>query len=65
MICPLSGGTCESSACVGACRHRLDQKIFMDPYKGWTCPKCGSVYSPNVAECKRCNKSEQRDCTDA
>lgn len=26
---------------------------------GWTCPKCGSVYSPMTAECWRCNKKEQ------
>lgn len=22
---------------------------------GWVCPKCGSVYSPSIAECKKCN----------
>jgi len=24
-------------------------------YMGWTCPKCGRVYSPSVEECWRCN----------
>ena len=24
--------------------------------KGWECPKCGSVYSPTVHECWRCNR---------
>lgn len=23
--------------------------------RGWACPKCNSVYSPNVPECYRCN----------
>lgn len=22
---------------------------------GWVCPKCGSVYGPNVSQCWRCN----------
>ncbi len=22
--------------------------------QGWECPKCGTVYSPNVNECWRC-----------
>lgn len=26
---------------------------------GWTCPQCGSVYSPTTTECWRCNKTEQ------
>ena len=26
-----------------------------NPDMGWTCPKCGRVYSPSVEECWRCN----------
>ena len=24
---------------------------------GWICPKCGSVYGPNIQECCKCNRS--------
>lgn len=30
---------------------------------GWTCPKCGNVYSPNTAECYRCNRTEHNITT--
>lgn len=28
---------------------------------GWTCPKCGSVYSPTTFDCWRCNNYGGRD----
>lgn len=29
---------------------------------GWVCPKCGSVYGPNVSQCWRCNPPMQITC---
>jgi len=26
--------------------------------QGWTCPICGTVYSPDVKECPKCRKQE-------
>ena len=26
--------------------------------QGWTCPICGTVYSPDVKECPKCKKQE-------
>lgn len=30
---------------------------------GWSCPKCGCVYSPTTTECYRCNNNEQTKST--
>jgi uncharacterized OB-fold protein len=30
---------------------------------GWTCPKCGAVYSPMVKECSRCNQGVDETCS--
>ena len=27
------------------------------PAEGWRCPRCGSVYAPQVYECRRCNEA--------
>lgn len=29
--------------------------------KGWVCPKCDRVYSPDVQECQPCSQSEKVD----
>ena len=28
--------------------------------KGWECPKCGKIYSPNTVECEACNRNVHR-----
>lgn len=27
--------------------------------EGWNCPKCNNVYSPNTAECLKCNYNQE------
>lgn len=29
---------------------------------GWTCPKCGKVFSPNTSQCPYCNKLYEITC---
>lgn len=28
--------------------------------KGWSCPKCGTVYSPEVKTCVKCSVNESK-----
>jgi hypothetical protein len=28
---------------------------------GWTCPKCGKVYAPDIKECSECNAKIKPD----
>ena len=32
-----------------------DTKLFGGGMQGWTCPRCGRVYSPLVHTCEHCN----------
>ncbi len=32
-----------------------DTKLFGGGMQGWTCPRCGRVYSPLVQTCSHCN----------
>lgn len=37
--------------------YSLQNQWFYPPTmsQGWQCPKCSSIYAPNVTECFRCN----------
>lgn len=37
------------------------QKDIEKQTVGWTCPKCGSVYSPSVKQCVDCSKKENKE----
>ena len=32
------------------------QQVYVNPQMGWTCPKCGNVYSPSCPSCFKCNQ---------
>ena len=38
--------------------------IPTQPDRGWICPKCGRVYSPNTKECLTCNNPLLTTSTD-
>lgn len=33
-----------------------DTKLFGGGMQGWTCPRCGRVYSPFTHTCEYCNR---------
>ena len=64
MTCIICGKELSSGDTMGicsSCLEKLEHPKQMPTFKpiyyqsGWICPKCGSVYGPNVSECIRCN----------
>jgi len=49
--CPI----CNEPVTTARCKCKLKEQVVSKPNRGWTCPKCGSVYSPYMSECLRCN----------
>lgn len=33
----------------------VTKEVYVNQQMGWTCPKCGNVYAPNVPTCFKCN----------
>lgn len=38
-------------------RYHINEPIKL----GWKCPKCGSIYSPDVSECPKCAPPKNED----
>lgn len=54
--CPLTMKPCELTQCIGPSCCLMNPIPQQQTGVGWSCPKCGSVYSPSTSECWRCNK---------
>lgn len=53
-------GYCSLSYCV---KEETERKSAQGLQYGWVCPKCGSVYGPNVSSCWHCTPPVKLACT--
>ena len=43
----------------------IERILGKTPAIGWECPKCGTVYSPEVTSCAKCSgKGPEKDAAD-
>lgn len=62
-LCPISNTPCTLTGCVDKCSMNYTRIThYGDTFKaetfnkGWECPKCGNIWSPNSQGCKKCNE---------
>ena len=52
----MTGDRCSHGFMLGGCPVCATQQVYVNPQMGWTCPKCGNVYSPSCPSCFKCNQ---------